>query len=100
MTVQVPGPSAGEEAFTAFALTCPPDHGRYVEALTSWERTGEISGDVATLRAALAGAQRQDRAVGDSIFGSTPFDRDPFVQALVERIRELSGGTVERHPSP
>jgi hypothetical protein len=94
--VAVPEAGAGEEALIEFALTCPPDADLYAQALSRWEQTGSIEGDLETLRAALAGAQRQHRWTGTSIFGSAPFDRDPFVLALVERIRELSGGTVQR----
>jgi hypothetical protein len=55
-----------------------------------WERTGELSADVDVLRACLFFEQRSHDGNG----GRRPFDKEPFVAALVTHIRRLSGGSV------
>jgi hypothetical protein len=59
-----------------------------------WERTGELPDDVDVLRACLFLQQRSHYWDG----GSWDFEGEPFVVALLARIRALSGGTVPLRP--
>ena len=56
-----------------------------------WKPTGELPADLDLLRACLFFAVRAHRFTGDP----EPFTADTFVLALLGRIREVSGGTVE-----
>jgi hypothetical protein len=97
--VRVPDDGAGSLAFSEFALTYhgyelhgDPGLGELVlPLLQRWELSGELSEDVNVLRACLFFAQRADHWNGGL---GGPFDRQPFVAALVRRIRGLSGGSV------
>jgi hypothetical protein len=63
----------------------------------AWDQTGELGEDIDLLRAVLFREQRSSRWAGGGLFGQrVPFDREPFVVALVARIRRLSGGSVDR----
>ncbi len=55
-----------------------------------WKRTGDLPGDVDALRACLFFQQRSHYWDG----GLWDFETEPFVVALLARIRALSGGTV------
>ncbi|GAB3337869.1 hypothetical protein RMN56_12815 [Micromonospora halotolerans] len=56
-----------------------------------WHRTGELGEDVDVLRACLFYEVRAHRHSG----GYGVFEQEPFVAALVTRIRSLSGGLVQ-----
>jgi hypothetical protein len=97
--VRVPDDGAGSHEFIEFAQTyngyaLHGDNGelpRLVLPLRQqWERTGELSEDVDVLRACLFFEQRSHYGNG----GYRPFDKEPFVAALVTHIRRLSGGSV------
>ena len=97
--VRVPDDGAGESAVFAFAGTYD-GYARHGDVPTlgelsrrvqeHWQRTGELDGDVDVLRACLFFQARAHRHGGR--YGR--FDTEPFVAALVARIRTLSGGTV------
>jgi hypothetical protein len=63
-----------------------------IPVLREWQRTGELAGDLDVLRACLFFQQRSHYWEG----GSWDFGTEPFVVALMERIRALSGGAVPR----
>ncbi|MCT9934509.1 hypothetical protein N5079_30320 [Planotetraspora sp. A-T 1434] len=104
--VRVPDDRAGFAALVTFAHTYNgydlhggteglpqvvlPVHGH-------WEQTGELPDDIDVLRACLFFQQRSHYWDGDS----WDFETEPFVVALLTRIRALSGGTVPlRSPKP
>ncbi|WP_238006103.1 hypothetical protein KZZ52_51830 [Dactylosporangium sp. AC04546] len=96
--VRVPGPGAGIEEVSAFAHTY---HGYALhevnpapDARDEWNRSRTVGDDVDTLRACLFFEARANRFGG----GFGRFERDPFIVALIARIRELSGGFVPKKP--
>ena len=97
--VAVPDDQAGFPALVTFAHTYNGYNlhggsaGLAAEVLPvqrHWERTGELGDDVDVLRACLFFQQRSHYWDG----GLWDFQTEPFVVALLARIRALSGGTV------
>ncbi|GAA0713485.1 hypothetical protein Drose_21955 [Dactylosporangium roseum] len=97
--VRVPAEDAGSDEFSGFAHTYNGYelHGG-LEALAAvvgsvrdrWQRTGGLGEDVDVLRACLFYEARAHRFAG----GLGRFGQEPFVAALVARIRSVSGGFV------
>ncbi|MET7392692.1 hypothetical protein ABZS66_04260 [Dactylosporangium sp. NPDC005572] len=96
--VRVPEPGAGIDEISAFAHTYDGYALHEVHpaptARDEWNRSATIGDDVDTLRACLFFEARANRFGG----GFGRFERDPFILALIARIRELSGGSVPRKP--
>lgn len=97
--VVVPDAGAGFPALVTFAHTYNGYdlHGGsagladlVAPARDRWDRTGALPGDVDELRACLFFQQRSHYWDG----GLWDFATEPFVVALLDRIRALSGGTV------
>ncbi|GGM42169.1 hypothetical protein ACFFX1_12220 [Dactylosporangium sucinum] len=96
--VPVPGPGAGIEEISAFAHSYDGYalHGQHPAptARDTWNKDGTLGDDVDVLRACLFFEARANRFGG----GFGRFERDPYILALVARIRDLSGGFVAGRP--
>ncbi len=100
MMVPVPPESADDAVVIRFAHSYDgyaaygtvPELGAVVRPVHDhWKPTGKLPADLALLRACLFFAVRAHRFTGDP----EPFTADTFVRALMIRIREVSGGSVE-----
>jgi len=100
MMVPVPPDGAADGVVIRFAHSYDgyaahgtvPELGAVVRPVhEQWKPTGELPSDLDLLRACLFFAVRAHRFTGDP----EPSTADPFVLALVRRIRDVSGGSVE-----
>lgn len=97
----VPPDNGDEQAFAKFAHTYsgyvtfgdrPEDLAPAVRKVwVAWDETGELPNDLDLLRGCLFLQVRGHRHRGDE----EPFNELAFVRALVGRIREISGGSVD-----
>jgi hypothetical protein len=100
--VDVPGPACSVLEIHRFALTFDGyARGGFVAAaevanpaLSNWFADGSLPEDLDELRTCLFFEQRRHRHM-DSGFGGPADPNEPYLRALIEKIREVSGGRVK-----